>query len=198
MKNTYVCCKDWSWEDKLLYIKACIGEDMPHESFCGHAVNGKNELLNTYRFEAGYIYYRDTEMLSFDRASTNPFVGKLKEVGIESLRAAELEEKPKRVRVDLKLPNYATVSSAIKAHEDGVKFVRLLPDGDTEDLSWFGLCECYAKGLKVMIEEETEISERDEFIEAAYKSMIGIERAMDVCEEHLGAMFDSGKFKLVD
>ena len=112
------------------------------------------------------------------------------------LRAAALEEKPKRTKVDLKLANYATVSSAIKAHEDGIKFVRLLPDGDTEDLSWFGLCECYANGYKIRVKVETEIDERQEFIEAVSEALPEYDkRTMPLW---IGRLYDSGKFKLVE
>ncbi|CAH9013258.1 putative coil containing protein [Vibrio phage 191E37-1] len=91
-----------------------------------------------------------------------------------------------RTKVRLKPASYNAVSDAIAAHESGVKFVRLLPNGTTEDLSWFALCRCYANGYKIMVVEESEIDERQEFI--------------DECQKHGSweAMYDSGKFKLVE
>ena len=37
-----------------------------------------------------------------------------------------------------------------------------------------------------------EITERELFIEEGHKAIRGVPRCMDVCEEHLGAMYDAG------
>ncbi|AUR87998.1 hypothetical protein NVP1106O_75 [Vibrio phage 1.106.O._10N.286.51.F7] len=101
-----------------------------------------------------------------------------------------------RTKVRLKPAEYSSVSGAIAAHESGVKFVRLLPDGSTEDLSWFALCECYANGYKIRVAEEVEIDERQEFVDECM--LIGGLRARDGAAEVYGNLYDSGKFKLVE
>ena len=193
MKNTYVHCKDWSWEDKLLYIKACIGEDMPHEGFCGHAVNSKNELLNTYRLEAGFIYHRDG-MLSYDTPRANPSTGALKEIDIQTLRAAALKDKPKRVKVE-----YVKVEESIFDLKGDFKRGELYCGhyGGYALISVDSyLADCYSQG-EVYRRLETEISERDEFIEAVYKHA-QLNDCINFTESMAGLLFDSGKFKLVD
>ena len=42
------------------------------------------------------------------------------------------------------------------------------------------------------IHRRIEVTERDLFIEEGYKAICGVPRCMDVCEEHLGAMYDAG------
>ena len=37
-----------------------------------------------------------------------------------------------------------------------------------------------------------EVTERELFIEEAHKAILGVPRCMDVCVEHLGAMYDAG------
>ena len=104
-------------------------------------------------------------------------------------------EKP-RTKTELKPADYSSVSGAIAAHESGVKFVRLLPDGSTEDLSWFALCDCYAKGYKIRVVKEVEIDERQEFIEVACERS-GLSKH-SVEAQVFGVIFDSGEFKLVE
>lgn len=97
------------------------------------------------------------------------FVERIEEAKIsnDGFEPVDIESKPKRTKVELKANDYPSVSSAIKAHEDGVKFVRIFPVGDSQVLSWFELCECFANGWRIKIEVETEITEREEFIGAA-------------------------------
>ncbi|AUR99382.1 hypothetical protein NVP1265O_03 [Vibrio phage 1.265.O._10N.286.52.F6] len=85
MKKTYVKCVDWTWEDKLLYIKACIGEDIPHNKICGHATLSKDDLLSLYRF-AHYIYCLDSGMIVYDGQTKNPDIGGKTEVKLSDLK----------------------------------------------------------------------------------------------------------------
>ena len=95
MKDTYVKCADWSWEDKLLYIKACIGEDIPHNKICGHATLSKDVLLSLYR-GAWYIYCCDNGMIVYDGKTNKPAIG-----GRVEVRLSDLKPKPtKFVKVE--------------------------------------------------------------------------------------------------
>ena len=85
MKNTYVNCKDWSWEDKLLYMKACIGDNLPHSKICGYVSNSKSELLSMYQ-GAHYIYCCDSGMIVFDRETKTPAIYDRTEVKLSGLK----------------------------------------------------------------------------------------------------------------
>ncbi len=70
MKNTYVECLNWTWPEKLLYIKECIGDDVPHKKLCGHGVMNKAEILNGY-ITAKYLYCDSEGMMSYDDESVD-------------------------------------------------------------------------------------------------------------------------------
>ncbi|QGZ13235.1 hypothetical protein PP410_gp18 [Vibrio phage NF] len=70
MKNTYVECLNWTWPEKLLYIKECIGDDVPHKKLCGHGVMDKAEILNGY-ITAKYLYCDSEGMMSYDDESVD-------------------------------------------------------------------------------------------------------------------------------
>ena len=134
--------------------------------------------------------HKPYEMISGANGNAREFI--FKGGFVEAMK----EDKPKRMKFDLKLADYATVSSAIKAHEDGIKFVRLLPDGDTEDLSWFGLCECYANGYEIRVKVEIEIDERQEFIDSL--STYCKDNGYGVNRRFLVDIFDSKLVQLVE
>lgn len=70
MKNTYVECLNWTWPEKLLYIKECIGDDVPHKKLCGHGMMNKAEILNGY-ITAKYLYCDSEGMMSYDDESVD-------------------------------------------------------------------------------------------------------------------------------
>ncbi len=74
MKGTHVKCRDWSEQEKIAYIKACIGEDMPHSKMCGNGVESRDNLIGFYR-SAGWLYCTDDGMVSYDDIDSegNPF-----------------------------------------------------------------------------------------------------------------------------
>ena len=91
MKNTYVNCKDWSWEDKLLYMKACIGGHLPNTKFCGYASSSKGELLAMYQ-SAHYIYCCDNGMIVYEKNTSTPKPG----CGVE-VKLADIKPQTKEV-----------------------------------------------------------------------------------------------------
>ncbi len=103
MRNTYVKCANWTWEEKLLYIKACIGEDIPHSKICGNASYKKSDLLETYKNVAAYIYCYSNGMISFDeeRDGVNPSKNHGVEVNLSELKPKQEKPKPtKFVKVE--------------------------------------------------------------------------------------------------
>ena len=148
------------------------------------------DILIAAHCDGAVFVHQPYEMISGANGNAREFI--FKDGFVEAMK----EDKPKRMKFDLKLANYATVSSAIKAHEDGIKFVRLLPDGDTEDLSWFGLCECYANGYEIRVKVEIEIDERQEFIDSL--STYCKDNGYGVNRRFLVDIFDSKLVQLVE
>lgn len=115
------------------------------------------------------------------------------------LRAAALEEKPKRVKVE-----YVKVDGSIEG------IAKSVIDGDVfysvDGLDEFEWEHCSFKrngstlsglnGFDFYRRVETEIDERQEFIDAAF--IIAKECDTEEDSEWMGKLYDSGKFKLVN
>lgn len=191
MKNTYVKCANWTWEEKLLYIKACIGEDIPHGKICGNASYEKSDLLETYKNVAAYIYCYSNGMISFDeeRDGLNSSASHGVEVNLSELKAEQ--EKPKRVKVSYVKHN---------VNEEGGKFWEVARDwseGEPCVFHYFNANSYWSvadndrllkeyTNRNLYRKVEIEIDERQEFIDEALKLYA------PNANELLGLMFDSG------
>ena len=157
MKNTYVNCKDWSWEDKLLYMKACIGDNLPHSKICGYVTNSKSELLSMYQ-GAHYIYCCDSGMIVFDRETKTPAIYDRNEVKLSDLKPKTKEVE--WVNGDKCIYNdeeFTFVSYMCKPEEDHVVIWR----------SFSGIDVVYKTQISKP-ETEAERKEREEIEEASY------------------------------
>ncbi|CAM0042669.1 hypothetical protein VPHK122_0093 [Vibrio phage K122] len=194
MKNTYVKCADWNWEDKLLYIKACIGEDIPHNKICGHSVLSKDVLLSLYR-DAHYIYCLDGGMIVYDGQTKSPDIGGKSEIKLRSLKP----------RTKTEFVREESFRDVLKCAIDGEVFYSkngngefkfdasqlLFVNHDGADVDISHLTEhCFYRKV------ETEIDERQEFIEVACEKS-GLSKH-SVEAQVFGVIFDSGEFKLVE
>lgn len=118
LTNTYVDCRSWSVEDKIKYMKLCIGNDLPHSKICGWASYSLDSLIDIYS-KCTFIYF-DGSMLSQDQCETPVLMSGRNLVSLdEILRAAALEEKKPRTMVKYEKWNFECAWHAIKAFEDG-------------------------------------------------------------------------------
>lgn len=114
------------------------------------------------------------------------------------LRAAALEEKPKRVKVEYVKCEYGDkVSNIVMDFENNAPLYKMVNDeywtiDELDDLFAIIL----DGGEHIYRRIETEITERDEFINECI--VHGGLRARDGAREVYGNLFDSGKFKLVE
>lgn len=83
LAGTYVSCKNWSFEDKLKYMKACIGDELPTSRICGWACNSFNKLMEIYE-KCTFIYF-DGKMLSQDSCETPVLINSRVEVTLDDL-----------------------------------------------------------------------------------------------------------------
>ena len=124
MKNTYVECLDWTWPEKLLYIKSCVGDEIPHNMLCGYAAHSKDEILTEY-MHAKYLYCNERGMMSYDdRDLSKPVIAR-------NQRKIELSSlKPKRTRTEYEKVEFNSAWEAVKAFEDGDVFhTHFISDG---------------------------------------------------------------------
>lgn len=128
MKNTYVKCADWSWEDKLLYIKTCIGDDIPHEKFCVYVGLSKDELLSLYR-DAWYIYCCDNGMIVYDGKTNNPFIGSRVEIKLSDLKQ-EKQKPTKFVKIKESIFDLKEEFEMGELYEKGSGYTKLISESD--------------------------------------------------------------------
>ena len=110
MNGTYVECLNWTWDQKLTYIRACIGNEIPHKKLCGHARLSKDEILGEY-ISAKYIYCSDSGMLSYDGESIESPSTNNKKVAFDEIVGSKKEPRTKEVheKVELSLVEKVTL-----------------------------------------------------------------------------------------
>ncbi|CAL9963957.1 hypothetical protein VPHK165_0095 [Vibrio phage K165] len=192
MKNTYVKCADWNWEDKLLYIKACIGEDIPHNKICGHSVLSKDVLLSLYR-DAHYIYCLDGGMIVYDGQTKSPDIGGKSEIKLRSLKP---RTKTEFVKVGCEWNAWEYLKAFSELPDSEQWFIKVSDDQYAPIHDWFNVAETIRKHNLIYRKVETEIDERQEFIEVACEKS-GLSKH-SVEAQVFGVIFDSGEFKLVE
>ena len=196
MRDTYVKCADWTWEEKLLYIKACIGEDIPHSKICGNASYKKSDLLETYKNVAAYIYCYSNGMISFneERDGLNSSANHGVEVNLSELKSEQ--EKPKRVKVSYERVDFV---------EHWEYFKLMSKEGDLyvncTDLSYEGLygdninlANALHDGSCIYRKVETEMDWRDE-VKSKY-SLVDFRNTDDEGCHNLGDWTPEGFVKL--
>ncbi|QZI90641.1 hypothetical protein MYOV020v1_p0015 [Vibrio phage 98E28.6a] len=192
MKNTYVKCADWNWEDKLLYIKACIGEDIPHNKICGHSVLSKDVLLSLYR-DAHYIYCLDGGMIVYDGQTKSPDIGGKSEIKLRSLKP---RTKTEFVKVGCEWNAWEYLKAFSELPDSEQWFIKVSDDQYAPIHDWFNVAETIRKHNLIYRKVETEIDERQEFIEVACEKS-GLSKH-SVEAQVFGVIFYSGEFKLVE
>ncbi|CAM0108819.1 hypothetical protein VPH49E281_0092 [Vibrio phage 49E28-1] len=192
MKNTYVKCADWNWEDKLLYIKACIGEDIHHNKICGHSVLSKDVLLSLYR-DAHYIYCLDGGMIVYDGQTKSPDIGGKSEIKLRSLKP---RTKTEFVKVGCEWNAWEYLKAFSELPDSEQWFIKVSDDQYAPIHDWFNVAETIRKHNLIYRKVETEIDERQEFIEVACEKS-GLSKH-SVEAQVFGVIFDSGEFKLVE
>lgn len=152
MKNTYVECLNWTWTEKLSYIKKCIGDEIPHKMLCGYAVHSKEEILNDY-MHAKYLYCNESGLMSYDgKDSSSPSIG-------QAQRKVELSElKPKHTQTE-----YVKVTESIFDLRDEFERGELFngPSEEFEIKTVSHLAACFDTGT-LYRRVEKEIDWRDE------------------------------------
>ena len=127
MENTYVKCADWSWEDKLLYIKACIGEDIPHDKICGHSCHSRGDLLEMYKNSADYMYCYSIGMICFDVKSNGlNLSGGYREVELSDLKPTPT----KFVKVEESIFDLKKEFERGELYEKGSDYTKLISESD--------------------------------------------------------------------
>ncbi len=91
MKNTYVLCKDWSVEDKMLYVKKCIGDDIPHGKLCGYGACSRSEILNLYE-GSNVLYCYSDGMMSYDDEVSPSRLSDFKQITLEELKSEAMQK----------------------------------------------------------------------------------------------------------
>jgi hypothetical protein len=205
LTNTYVDCRSWSVEDKIKYMKLCIGNDLPHNKICGWASYSLDSLMGIYS-KCTFIYF-DGSMLSQDQCETPVLISGRNLVSLdEILRAAALEEKDNtpsihpdsefykkpRTKVEYVKCEFDSAWEAVKDFEGGKKLYTKRSHKD------YILIDNAPDVLRFLYDlherHETPMTEREAFVEAAIHELKSGMSDIDYAK----ALFDSGKFKLVN
>lgn len=121
---------------------------------------------------------------------------KISEEYIGAMRGAIMQEKPKRTKVEWEKVEFEKVSDVALACESGEGFYCENSNGEKSLLGMYGAISMHRHSDSLYRRIETEITERDEFIEAACSAVVCTPESM--MGELIGDLYDSGRIKLVD
>jgi hypothetical protein len=183
------------------------------EGYATHIVDGKHGwakcnpadycmtvekfLADGYKFVKGDVVFDFGDVVSIDTEFDVETYNKTDKMDDRryTLRAAALEEKKPRTKVEYVKCEFKHAWEAVKAFEDGEVFhTHFMTDG------WIIVEHVQQVIPNLQVEKlyrriETQMNEREAFVGECKK--LGGLRARDGADEVYGNLFDSGKFKLV-